>query len=102
LPPPAPPSPCSLHDALPIFGSACGGGSDHKGDNAAAKSPQNVEQGPATGAAQSATPGDDANAANNPAAAPQAAAGTNAGPSAAPDRKSTRLNSSHLGISYAV
>src|SRR5262245_63729586 len=77
-PPPTAISTLSLHDALPI---------SHR-RSAAARPPTAAPPAPAPAAA----------------AAPASAAGPGrpGSPPAARDRKSTRLNSSHLGISYAV
>src|SRR5262245_63125362 len=81
--------PLSLHDALPIFTWACGTlksvdpGYDAPG-NAPPSSPTNISREEVVQLIAAVTQ-NFVKYAGNP-----------------PDRKSTRLNSSHLGISYAV
>src|SRR5947199_7806066 len=67
----------SLHDALPIYASGGSAGS------VPPRRPRSRQRAPALGPALRESPGRAAGAGDS-------------------DRKSTRLNSSHLGISYAV
>src|SRR5690606_39640687 len=96
LPPHAPttvtPSP-SLHDALPISSLAIRSGAPERSENEPAA--RRRKKGRRTASSPPCESGP-TGFANRPSAV------RGAGPSADADRKSTRLNSSHVKISYAV
>src|SRR5205807_3963146 len=78
----------SLHDALPIYRR-------RRGERDGRLRPRDLE-GRAVPAAAAAGPSDSADPRHQPSVAGSGRGGR------VPDRKSTRLNSSHLVISYAV
>src|SRR5205814_4763588 len=92
-PPPTTPSTLSLHDALPISSPALSEGTY------TAQATQSDTAGN-TGSSAAHTFTVDVTAPTVTLTSPAAGAHTN--DSTPTDRKSTRLNSSHLGISYAV
>src|SRR5207253_10545881 len=97
-PPPPPLSPLSLHDALPIFAGPLCGGAIASPFRVRATVSANAETTPAMGRRRGPAITMAASA-DRQAEAPYSPGAPSDG---RPDRKSTRLNSSHVAISYAV